>query len=113
MSSAAAASWTTRYAARWARGQCRWKSASIPEADPRWAARTKARSSRPAPIHRLYGRGRRTGPSCDEDEAGVVRRAGDPSPLDRDAARAEGAERSLRERRGQDQPEALLDIVRP
>ena len=50
MSSAAAASCVTRYAARKARGQCVRKSASRSETDPRCAPRTRARSSRPARI---------------------------------------------------------------
>ena len=66
MSSASAASCTTRYAARWARGQYARNSASRSEADPRWAPRTQARSSRPAPATagpygRETGRGPRTG----------------------------------------------------
>ena len=50
MSSAAAASWVTRYAARNARGQCVRKSASRSETDPRCAPRTRARSSRASRI---------------------------------------------------------------
>src|SRR5581483_331965 len=61
---AAAASWTTRYAARYSFGQCARKRASIAEADPFWASRTHARSWRGAPAirQRLYERDRSGGP---------------------------------------------------
>src|SRR5439155_10496008 len=66
MSSAACASWTTRYAARKARGQKARKSASRSEADPARAPRTQARSSRPAgATGGPYGRDGRGGP-CSE-----------------------------------------------
>ena len=48
MSSAAAASWTTSHAARYARGQCSAKSASKSSADPRCAPATNAASSEPS-----------------------------------------------------------------
>src|ERR687897_3120789 len=109
MSSAAAASWTTRNAARYARGQCSRKSASIAEADPRCAARTEARSSRPAAMHRLYDRGRARGPcSRADDEARVVRRAGDLELVQLRAAGAEGAQRSLGEGRRENPARPLL-----
>ena len=46
MSSAAAASWTTRYAARYARGHSRRKSSSSACAEPRCTSRTSRRSRR-------------------------------------------------------------------
>src|SRR5205823_9126744 len=50
MSSAAAASPVTSFAARWARGQCSRKSRSRSATDPRWAPLIQARSD----TRRLY-----------------------------------------------------------
>src|SRR5439155_26366621 len=64
MSSAAAASCTTRYAARYARGQWCRKRASRSATDPACAPRIQARSSRPEPAiaRRLYGSKASRGP---------------------------------------------------
>ena len=87
MSSAAAASWTTSHAARWAAGQWRRNSSSTASPSPRWAARTSAAS-----VRRLSGRPTRSLPataSCTAISSVDIATLPPPDARDPERARAD------------------------